>query len=193
MSEQELKVEPEVQEQENQQTNEEPGTRNNDAEIAKYRADMNRMKAALDKATKEAAESKRLLRAKQTAEEIAAEAEKERQETLQKQLDELLKEKFVANASKKLFAFTQDEDASNQIAELLHGAEHAEEAIEILNKSWIAREKKLRMEYGRIPAPGAGSSDVPTLDKKQLSALTYKERLKFATEHPDEYNKLMGR
>ena len=31
------------------------------------------------------------------------------------------------------------------------------------------------------------------ITKTQLDAMTYVERVKFAKEHPDEYNKLMGR
>ena len=54
------------------------------AELAKLRAEMAKQKAALDKATKEAGDYKKQLRAKQSAEEIAAEEAKVQQEALSK-------------------------------------------------------------------------------------------------------------
>ena len=57
----------------------------------------------------------------------------------------------------------------------------------------MAKEKALRLEYGKIPAPGVGAGDGPTITKAQLDSMKYVERVKFANEHPDEYNKLMGR
>ena len=167
----------------------------NDAnpEIAKLRAEMAKQKAALDKATKEAAESKRALRAKQSAEEIAAEEKRIADEARDNALNELRKRFAVVESSKKIMSFVGDETVANTVAEYLYGAEDVDGAIDAINKAWIAREKKLRMEFGRLPAPGVGGSDGPTITKEQLNTMTYTERIKFANEHPDEYERLMGR
>ncbi len=167
----------------------------NDAnpEIAKLRAEMAKQKAALDKATKEAAESKRALRAKQSAEEIAAEEKRIADEARDNELNELRKRFAVVESSKKIMSFVGDETVANTVAEYLYGAEDVDGAIDAFNKAWIAKEKKLRMEFGRLPAPGVGGSDGPTITKEQLNTMTYTERIKFATEHPDDYEKLMGR
>ena len=166
---------------------------NESAELAKLRAEMAKQKAALDKATKEAAESKRALRAKQSAEEIAAEEKRIADEARDNELNELRKRFAVAENSKKIMAFVGDEKVSTSVAEFMFGAADVDAAIDELNKAWIAREKKLRAEFGRLPAPGAGGSDGPTITQEQLSAMTYTERVKFANDHPTEYNKLMGR
>lgn len=163
------------------------------AEIARLRAEMARQKAALDKATKEAGDYKKQLRAKQTAEEAAAETEKEHREAIEKELAELRKEKAVANASKRVMGFVQDEAVATSIAEALYGAEDVDLAIDTINKAWTAREKALRVEYGKIPAPGVGSMDGPTITREQLDKLTLKDRAEFANKHPEEYNRLMGR
>jgi len=163
------------------------------AELAKSRAEMVKLKAALDKATKEAAESKRALRAKQTAEEAAAEAEKERQATIEQELAELRKERDVGIATKRLMSFVQDEKMATGIAEALYGAADIDLAVDTLNKVWQAREKALKLEYGRVPPPGVGATDGPTITKEQLDAMGLMERFDFANKHPDEYNKLMGR
>lgn len=162
-------------------------------EIAKLKAEIAKQKAALDKATKEAGDAKKALRAKQSAEEIAAEEKRIADEARDKELNELRKRFAVAESSKKLMAFIGDESASSSIAEYLYGAEDVDGAIDALNKAWIAKEKKLRMEFGRLPAPGAGGTDGGTITKAQLDSMSYKDRIKFANEHPDEYEKLMGR
>ena len=166
---------------------------NDNAEIARLKADLARTKAAMDKAAKEAAESKRMLRAKQTAEEAAAEAERERQEAIEKELADLRKEKAVANASKRVMTFVQDENVATGIAEALYGAADIDLAIDAIARAWTAREKALRIEFGKIPAPSVGGADGPTITKAQLDGMGYKDRLEFANAHPDEYNKLMGR
>lgn len=166
---------------------------NESAETARLKADCAKLKAALDKATKEAGDAKKALRAKQSAEEAAAEAEKEEREAVQKELAELRKERAVANISKKVFTFVQDENNANSIAGALYGAEDYEFAIDAIAKAWAAKEKALKLEYGRVPAPGAGSQDGPTITRAQLDGMAYKDRLGFANKHPDEYRKLMGR
>lgn len=163
------------------------------AEIAKLKAEIARQKIALDKATKEASENKKALRAKQSEEERLAEEKREADEAKDKELAELRKRFAIAENSKKIFAFTGDEVVSNSVAEYLYGAEDVDAAIDALNKAWIAREKKLKVEYGKIPAPGVGAKDSPSITKEQLDTMTYTERVEFSNKYPDEYNKLMGR
>lgn len=162
-------------------------------ELAKLRSELAKQKAALDKATKEAGDYRKALRAKQSEEEIAAEEKKAADEARDKELAELRKKFAVAETSKQIMKFVADEAVSSQIAEDLYGAADVDAAIAAFQKAWAAREKALRLEFGKIPAPGAGSSDGPTVTKEQLDAMSYRERVEFATKHPDEYNKLMGR
>ena len=174
-----------------QETNEQ--TEPTDEKSAQRDADLAKMKAALDKATKEAADFKRQLRAKQTAEEAAAETAREQQEAIQKELEELRKEKAVATASKRVMTFIPDEHTATGIAEALYGAVDVDLAIDMIAKAWTGREKALKQEYGKIPAPGVGSADGPTITRQQLDGMGYKDRLKFRAEHAEEYEKLMGR
>lgn len=166
---------------------------NDSVDVSKLKAELARMKAAMDKAAKEAGDAKKALRAKQTAEEAAAEAEKEQREAMQKELEELRKERNVAQTSKKVMAIIQDEKAATDIATHLYGAEDVEAALDIISKAWIAREKALRMEYGKVPAPGTGAASGVSVTKEQYNAMTLMEKSKFANEHPDEYNRMMGR
>lgn len=192
MADQEQTIETENTERETPETsgNEQA---NENAEIARLKAELAKQKAAIDKATKEAGDYKKQLRAKQSAEEAAAEEAKAHQEEIEKELAELRKEKAVANTSKRVFTFVQDEKVATEVANALYGAEDVDAAMDAIAKAWTAREKALKLEYGKVPPPGIGSSDGPTITKAQLDAMTLKDRSEFAMNHPDEYNKLMGR
>lgn len=162
-------------------------------ELARLRAELAKAKAATDKATKEAAEAKRSLRAKQSAEEIAAEEKKAQDEERDRKLAEYEKRFFVAETSKKVMKIVGDESVADTVAEYLFGAADVDGAVDAFAKAWTAKEKQLRLEFGKIPAPGTGASDGPTITREQLDALPYRDRIEFANTHPDEYNRLMGR
>ena len=196
MAELDTNVNTEVETDENRETNvgvDSAGETEKDSELAKLRADLAKQKAALDKATKEAAESKRALRAKQSAEEAAAEEAKEQQEALMKELETLRKERAVASTTAKIMPLVSDNAVAAQIAEYLYGAEDVESALASLQKAWTAKEKALRLEFGKIPAPGVGGTDGPTMTREQLDAMKYQDRVKYKQMHPEDYNKLMGR
>lgn len=154
-------------------------------------AELLRMKAALDKAAKEAADYKKQLRAKQTEEEARAEEERARQEAIEQELNELRKQSAVSSISKRVMGFLGDETLSTTVAEYLYGAADTDAAVDAIQKAWAMREKKLRMEYGKIPAPESGDG-TPSISKEQLSAMTYAERADFARKYPDLYEKLKG-
>jgi len=171
----------------------EESNRDESAELAKLRAEMAKQKQALDKATKEAGDYKKMLRAKQTEEEIAAEEKKAQEEAMAKELAELRKRFAVAETSKKVMSFVGDEETANNMAEYLYGAEDVDAAIAAFQKAWTAKEKALRLEFGKIPAPGVGSSDGVSITREQLDAMRFPDRIQFMKEHREEYEKLMGR
>lgn len=175
------------------ETTTEPEETSDNSELAKLRAELAKQKAALDKATKEAGDYRKQLRAKQTADEAAAEEAKEAAEARDRELNELRKRFAVAETSKKAMSFFADEAVANAVAESLYGAEDADAVLMAIAKAWTAKEKALRVEYGKIPAPGVGSSDGVTITKEQLDSMSYLQRVEFANKHPDEYEKLMGR
>lgn len=134
------------------------GTENE--ELLKVRADYAKLKAALDKATKEAGDYRKQLRAKQSAEEIAAEEQKVQEEATKKELDELRREVARTKAVKSVMSkLGTDEAVSGKIAEYLYGAEDVDAALTELQRFWVAKEKALRLEFGRIPAPGIGGAN----------------------------------
>lgn len=168
-------------------------TESENTELASLRAEMAKQKLALDKATKEAADYKKQLRAKQTAEEVAAEEQRIQSEARDQELNDLRRRFAVSENTKKVMSFVGDEEQAGDIAKLLYGAEDVNSAIDLLNKAWQAKEKALRTEYGKIPAPSVGSSEGVAVTLEQLNAMSYRERNEFATKYPNEYARIMGR
>ena len=128
------------------------------AEIARLKAEAARQKAALDKATHEASEAKKSLKAKMTQEEIDAQAKQEAAEKAAQELEDLRKQVAKGNTVKTVMGkLGIDEEAAGNLADALYGAADIENAILEIQKAWQNRETALRKEFGKITGPGAGS------------------------------------
>ena len=145
------------------------------AQIEQMKKDMADQKKALDEATKQAAERKRELRAKQTQEEIDAANKKEAEEKREQEFQELQKKVARAEGTKSVMSkLSVDEETAGQIAECLMGSEDANNALLLIQKAWETREKALKIEYGKIPGPGAGGSNE---DKETQAAIELAKEL----------------
>lgn len=141
-------------------------------QLEQLKADMAKQKAALDAATSEAGKYKKELRAKQTQEEIDAANKKEAEEKAAQELEELRKEVARAKSTKTVMSkLGVDEDAAGKIAECLIGCEDAENALLLIQKAWETKEKALRLEYGKIPGPGAGGNGSEDAEEQEAIAL----------------------
>ena len=127
------------------------------AEIARLNAEMLKLKAAMDKAASEAAAAKKALKSKMTSEEIAAKEKEEADEKTAKELEELRKKVAKGETVKGIMGkLNLGEEAASSLADCLYGAADIENALLEVQKAWQAREKALRLEYGKITGPGAG-------------------------------------
>ena len=134
------------------------GTEALNAEIARLKAEMAKQKAAMDKATKEAGDAKKALKAKMTQEEIDAQAKQEAEEKLQKELDELRRENAKGKTVKSIMGkLGLDEETSGNLADHLYGATDVDNALLEIQKAWQVKEAALRKEFGKITGPGAGA------------------------------------
>lgn len=145
------------------------------AQLEQTRAEMAKQKAALDKATKEAGDARKQLKAKMTQEEIDAASKKEAEEKAAQELEDLRKEVARAKTTKSVMAkLGVDEETAGTIADCLFGCEDVDNALLLIQKSWEAKEKKLRLEYGKVPPPGAGGGSE---DKEAQEALALAKEL----------------
>lgn len=130
-----------------------------EAMIEQLKADMAKQKAALDSATSEAGKYRKELRARQTQEEIDAANKREAEEKAAKELEDLRREVSRAKSTKSVMSkLSVDEDTAGKIAECMTGCEDVDNALLLIQKAWEAREKALRLEFGRIPGPGVGGA-----------------------------------
>jgi len=130
------------------------------AQIEQLKADMAKQKEALDAATSEAGKYRKELRAKQTQAEIDEANKKEAQEQRDREFAELQKKVARAEGTKNVMSrLNVDEDTAGKIAECLVGCEDSNNALLLIQKAWDAREKALRLEFGKIPGPGAGGGN----------------------------------
>ena len=130
------------------------------AEIARLKAEMAKQKAAMDKALSETNSYKKQLRAKQSDEEIKAEEARVAEEARDNELNELRKKFAIMETTKNIAVKLGGDDAScSKIAEYLYGADDADAVIAEFQKILTAKEKALRLEFGRVPPPGAGGSN----------------------------------
>lgn len=141
-----------------------------EAQIEQLKADLLKQKNALNSATKEAGDLRKELRSKLTQEEIDAQNKKEAEEKAAKELEELRREVARAKSTKSVMSkLGLDEDASGKIAECLSGCEDIENALLLIRKAWDAKEKALKLEYGKIPGPGgAGNGEEDAEEKAAL-------------------------
>ena len=145
------------------------------AQLETMKAEIARQKEAINKATKEAAGYRRELDSKRTQAEIDEANKKEAEEKQAARLAELEKMVAKANNTKSVMAkLGVDEDTAGQIAESMVGCENIDNALLLIQKTWTAREKALKIEYGKIPGPGAGGG---TEDKEMQQALELAKEL----------------
>ena len=128
------------------------------ARIARMEADAAKNKSALDKATREAGDLRKELRTKMTQEQIDAAEKQEAAERAAQELDDLRKQVAKGNTVKTVMGkLGLSEEAAGNLADHLYGAADIDNALLEIQKAWQAREKALKLEYGKITAPGAGA------------------------------------
>lgn len=182
MENKEAEIETDTQQEEARQQDREQ-------EIKRLQAQLEKQKLAMDKAAKEAAEYKKKLRAKESTEEQEAEEARERQEAMEQELNELRKKSAVEAIAKRAVAFLGDEAQADALAQALYGAEDSDAAMDSIQKAWTAREKKLRLEFSKLPPP-AGGDGAPGVTREELRKMNYRDRAEFARKFPDTYKNL---
>ena len=154
-------------------------------------AEIDRLKAALSKSNTEAADYKKQLREKMTAEELKAKEDAEKMEALIKERDSLLREKTISNHKANYLALGYEEKLAQETAEAMANGE-LDKVFANQKKHNEALEKKIRADVLKgTPKPegGTGSDEIT---KEKFSQMSIAEQYKYSIEHPEEYKKLYG-
>lgn len=143
-------------------------------------------KDLLDKATSEAANFKRQLREKLSAEEQAKAEHDETMKAMREELETLRTEKAIDNATKKWMGLGYDEKLAAETAKAMVAGDT--ERVFANHAKFIAeKEKNLRAQLLKdTPTPPAGEGS-KGMTKEAFNKLTLVEKAVFAKEHPEEY------
>lgn len=154
-------------------------------------SEIERLKNALSKSNSEAADYKRQLKEKMSAEELKAKEDAEKWEKIEKERDELLREKAISTNKARLLALGYEESLADETAEAMANGE-LDKVFANQKKHIESVEKKIKSEILKgTPKPDGGNSS-NQMTKEKLRGMSSQERYKFSVEHPEEYKQLYG-
>ena len=154
-------------------------------------AEIDRLKNALSKSNSEAAEYKKQLREKMSAEELKAKEDAEKLEALIKERDALLREKTISGHKAQYLALGYEESLANETAEALANGE-LDKVFANQKKHNESVEKKIRADVLKGTPKPEGGTGSETITKEIFSKMSIAEQYKYSVEHPEEYKKLYG-
>ena len=151
--------------------------------------EVDRLKTALSKSNSEAAELKKQLREKMTAEELKEKEDAEKYEALVKERDALLREKTISGHKANYLALGYDEKLAAETAEAMANGE-IEKVFANQKKHNEALEKRIRADVLKETPKPEGGNGSETITKEIFSKMSIAEQYKYSVEHPEEYKKL---
>ena len=157
-------------------------------------ADLEKHKEATNKATHEAAELKKQLKAMQDQQKTGNKNADETIARLQEQVNELTRQNTISSYTAQFVALGYDSElaAATAIAtadgDVATVFENQRKFLEQHDKDTKANILK------QTPKPGQGGTgkQAPAMTLEKFRKLSQVERMKFATEYPEEYSKLYG-
>ena len=154
-------------------------------------AEVERLKNALSKSNSEAADWKKQLREKMSAEEVKAKEDAEKWDELIKERDSLLREKTIAGHKANYLALGYEEKLATETAEAMANGE-LDKVFANQKKHIEAVEKKIRADVLKATPTPEGGNGSETMTKEKFSKMSIAEQHKYSVEHPEEYKKLYG-
>jgi ribosomal protein L16 Arg81 hydroxylase len=154
-------------------------------------AEIDRLKAALSKSNSEAADFKKQLREKMSADEVKAKEEAESREKLQNDYDALVRKVTLSENKAKLLSLGYDEALAGDTAEAMVDG-NLDKVFANQKKHLEAVEKKIRADVLKDTPKPEGGNGSEAITKEKFSKMSVAEQYKFSTEHPEEYKKLYG-
>lgn len=154
-------------------------------------AEIDRLKAALSKSNSEAADYRKQLRERMSAEELKAKEDAEKWDELVRERDALLREKTIAGHKATYLALGYDESLAGEAAEAMASGE-LDKVFAYQKKHIESVGKKIRAEVLRDTPKPEGGKGSETITKEMFSKMSIAEQLKYSVEHPEEYKMLYG-
>lgn len=154
-------------------------------------AEIERLKNALSKSNSEAADYKKQLREKMSADEIKAKEDAEKQEKLQNDYDALLKKVNLSENKAKFLALGYDDALAEETATAMVEGD-MEKVFANQKKHIEATVKKVRSDVLKETPKVTGGNGSQTITKETFRKMSAQERYDFSVKHPEEYKQLYG-
>lgn len=151
-------------------------------------------KDATDKATKEAAEYKKQLKALQDQQKTGNSKADDTIAQLQKQVEELTRQNTIASYTAQFTALGYDAELAADTAIATADGDVAK-VFENQRKFLESHDKDIKADIlKQTPKPGQGGTgkQAPAMTLEKFRKLSQADRMKFAAEFPEEYAKLYG-
>ena len=155
-------------------------------------ADFDKTKDALNKATHEAAEYKKQLKTLQDQQKTGNKSADDTIARLQEQINELTRQNTIASYTAQFTALGYDSELAEATAIATADGDVAA-VFENQRKFLEQHDKDLKADiFKQTPKPGQGGTGkpAPTMTLEKFKKLPQIERMKFAAEYPEEYQKL---
>ena len=154
-------------------------------------AEIDRLKNALSKSNSEAADYKKQLREKMSADEIKAKEDAEKQAKLQSDYDALVRKVALSENKAKLLGLGYEDKLATETAEAMIDG-NLDKVFANQKKHLESVEKKIREDVLRdTPKPEGGNSS-NTMTKEKFREMSANERYEYSKTHPEEYKQIYG-
>ena len=162
-------------------------------EIEDNSAELERYKNATSKANSEAAEYKRQLKALQEKTKEGSSDTEKQMADLKEQIETLQREKTISERKASFLKVGMAEDIASKCSEAFTNGD-SEGFFEAMGSFLTEHDKAFKAELLKsTPRPsGEGGKTPPTMTLETFRKLSPAEKLQFANDFPDEYNKLYG-
>ena len=154
-------------------------------------AEVDKLKNALSKSNSEAADYKRQLKEKMSAEELKEKEDADKWAEMEEKYNALLRKDAISTNKARLLALGYEESLADETAEAMF--ENDLDKVFANQKKHIESvEKKARSEKMKhTPKPESGDpSDMMT--KEKLRMMSAQDRYQYSVDHPEEYKQIYG-
>lgn len=146
-------------------------------------------KTVYDKTASELSAKKKELAKHMSEDEAAKLKEQEERDKLQKDYDALLQEVTESKYEKRFLALGYSEALATESAKAMTSGDF-DSVFEGVKKHLTVFEKQLRSELLKDTPKPVGGDTPKAYTKGDLQKMSFDERNKFKTEHPEEYNNI---
>lgn len=154
--------------------------------------DLEKTKRALNKANSEAAEYKRKLNERMSADEKAAAEQAENLAKMTEELNTLKREKTVSEHISKFVGIGYAPDLAKTAAEAMTDGDMGK-VFECMGTFMADHDAKVTADFVKgNPAPVSGNVGSAAMTKEKFKEMSFDERNAYAKEHPDEYKSMYG-